>query len=227
VRPFWPFSERWYSWDIVFIVEPVLLILLLGGLILPSLFALINEEIGARRKGPRGRLAATLALIGVVAVWGLRDYEHRRAVSALESRLYENADPVRVSAYPYWWNPFRWYGIAETKSFFATMVVDSADSDVDPSGQMQIRYKPEETPAAAAARKSYLGQVFLDWARYPLIETEQTDAPEPGYIVRFQDLRFAYPGRTGRTPLSASVELDRNLKIVDVNFGIRRGRRGP
>src|SRR5438309_5939835 len=21
VRPFWPFSERWYSWDIVFIVE--------------------------------------------------------------------------------------------------------------------------------------------------------------------------------------------------------------
>ena len=23
VRPFWPFSEKWYSWDIVFIVEPV------------------------------------------------------------------------------------------------------------------------------------------------------------------------------------------------------------
>ncbi len=22
VRPFWPFSEKWYSWDIVFIVEP-------------------------------------------------------------------------------------------------------------------------------------------------------------------------------------------------------------
>src|SRR6202790_4737698 len=23
VRPFWPFSERWVSWDIVFIIEPV------------------------------------------------------------------------------------------------------------------------------------------------------------------------------------------------------------
>ena len=24
VRPFWPFSEKWYSWDIVFIFEPVI-----------------------------------------------------------------------------------------------------------------------------------------------------------------------------------------------------------
>ena len=31
VRPFWPFSERWISWDIVFIVEPVLLVVLTLG----------------------------------------------------------------------------------------------------------------------------------------------------------------------------------------------------
>src|SRR6266571_4470276 len=71
VRPFWPFSERWYSWDIVFIVEPVILILLVAGLVLPSLFSLINREIGVRQKGPPGRLAATLALLGIVALWGL------------------------------------------------------------------------------------------------------------------------------------------------------------
>src|SRR2546430_7230091 len=79
VRPFWPFSEKWYSWDIVFIVEPVLLLLLLGGLLLPALFALINDEIGVRRKGLPGRRAAALALVGVLAVWTVRDYEHRRA----------------------------------------------------------------------------------------------------------------------------------------------------
>jgi len=60
VRPFWPFSERWYSWDIVFIVEPVLLLLLVGGLVLPSLGSLINDEIGVRSRGPKGRLAATV-----------------------------------------------------------------------------------------------------------------------------------------------------------------------
>src|SRR5262252_1198360 len=65
VRPFWPFSERWYSWDIVFIVEPVMLLLLLGALLVPSFFSLINEEIGARRPGPKGRLAASVALLGI------------------------------------------------------------------------------------------------------------------------------------------------------------------
>src|SRR5439155_2708602 len=77
VRPFWPFLEKWYSWDIVFIVEPVILTLLVAGLLLPALFSLINDEIGVRRKGPQGRLAATLALAGVVALWGVGDDEHR------------------------------------------------------------------------------------------------------------------------------------------------------
>src|SRR5208282_3865909 len=89
VRPFWPFSERWYSGDIVFIVDPVLLVVLTLGLIVPALFALINEEIGARSRAvPRGRVAATLALIAIGAYWGLRAYEHGRAVAALESRTY-------------------------------------------------------------------------------------------------------------------------------------------
>jgi inner membrane protein len=225
VRPFWPFSERWYSWDIVFIVEPVILLFLTAGLVLPSLFGLVNEEIGARRKGPHGRLAAILALVGVVALWGVRDYEHRRVVSALEARQYEGADPLRVSAYPYWFNPFRWYGVVETQGFFATMLVDSATPDVDPNGQMRIRYKPEETPAMLAAKKSYLGQVFLAWAKYPITETEQT---EEGYVVRFVDLRFGYPERAGRNPLAGRVVLDKNLNVVSESMGLRAvGGRGP
>jgi inner membrane protein len=224
VRPFWPFSERWYSWDIVFIIEPVLLIFLVGGLVLPAFFSLINEEIGARRKGPQGRLAATLALLCVVALWGGRDYEHRRALIALEARLYQGADPIRVSAYPYWWNPFQWYGVVETQDFFATMLVDSSIPDVDPQGRMRIRYKPEETPVTQAAKSGYLGHVYLDWAQYPITETEEFEAPRAGYVVRFKDLRYDYPGRTGRSPLGASVELDRNLNVVSEAFGFRARR---
>jgi len=221
VRPFWPFSERWYAWDIVFIVEPVLYILLLGALLLPSLFALVNEEIGARSKGPKGRLAAIVALVGVVGLYGVRDFEHRRAISALQARQYQDADPIRVSAFPYWWNPFQWFGVVETPAFFATMQVDSLTPDVDPQGDIQIHYKPEETPVTLAAKKSYLGRVYLDWARYPLTETEQVDSPVPGYIVRFQDLRFDYPSSRGSTVLRASVELDQNLKVVKERWGSR------
>ena len=167
VRPFWPFSERWYSWDIVFIVEPVILILLVCGLVLPAFFSSIDREIGVRRKQPAGRWGATLALLGVVALWGVRDYEHRRAVNAIEARTYESADPIRASAFPSWGNPFRWVGVVETQNFFALAMVDSLTPEVDPDGDMQIVYKPEETPVTLAAKRSYLGRVYLDWAQYP------------------------------------------------------------
>ena len=224
VRPFWPFSERWYSWDIVFIFEPVMFGLLLLGLIVPSLFSLIDREIGARAGGPRGRLAATLALAGVVVMWGARDFGHRRAVSALAARTYEGAEPLRASAYPTVIDPFRWYGVVETATFFALAPVDSLGPEVDPQGHLEIRYKPEETPVTLAAKKSYLGRVYLDWGQYPISETETIPPPQGGYIVHFQDLRFVQlPGFIDRgeprRALGAAIQLDKNLHVVGYIFG--------
>jgi len=236
VRPFWPFSERWISWDIVFIVEPILLVILTLGLILPALFSLINEEVGARSKGPGapppGRLAATVAFLVVFAFWGLCDYQHRRAVTALQSRIYQGADALRVSAYPYMTNPFRWHGVVETPAFFATMDVDSLAPEVDPKAQMRIRYKPEETPVTLAAKKTYLGRVYLSWAQYPVTETEELasdplDNTRAAYRVRFRDLRYDYPGRGTRVTLGATVFLTRDLRVVDERFAIGGGTAKP
>ncbi len=221
VRPFWPFSERWISWDIVFIVEPVMLVALLLGLILPGLSSLIREELGARRKGPPGKLAASVALIVVFVYWGLRDFEHRRALAALQSRIYKEADPIRASAYPYMINPFRWHGVVETASFFASVDVDSLGPEVDPTGDMQIHYKPEETPITLAAKRSDLGRVYLSWAQYPLTETEQLEGGRAAYVVRFRDLRYAYPDHNARSVLGARVFLDGDLHVVSEQFGVR------
>jgi inner membrane protein len=217
VRPFWPFSEKWYSWDIVFIVEPVMLALLFLGLVVPALFSLVDKEIGARPRGPRGRLAASLALIGVVLMWGIRDYEHRRTVNALNARTYNGADPLRVSAYPHWINPFQWDGVVEAPAFFALAPVASLGPEVDPEGQLEIHYKPEETPITLAAKKSYLGRVYLDWAQYPVTDTQTL--PDGGYVVHFQDLRYLHLAtpltkRRARRPLSAGVKLDSNLNVL-------------
>jgi inner membrane protein len=230
VRPFWPFSEKWYSWDIVFIFEPVLFSFLLLGLIVPSFFSLIDTEIGARQRGPRGRIAAALALVGVVLLWGVRDYEHRRASGALAARTYQDTEPLRVSAYPTMTNPFQWYGVVETPAFFALAAVDSLAPEVDPEGRLQIRYKPAETPVTLAAKKSYLGRVYLDWAQYPITETETLQPPDGGDIVEFEDLRFAQlPSLLNRRgepnrALAAGVRLDRELQVVgDVyGFGAKR-----
>jgi inner membrane protein len=229
IRPFWPFSERWYSWDIVFIYEPVILVVLVLGLTVPALFSLINQEISSRRtrdQAPPGRFAATLALIAVFACWGVRDYEHRRAVAALEARNYQGADAVRVSAYSYPFNPFRWYGVAETPAFFATMDVDALAPEVDPQGKMQIRYKPEETPVTLAAKKTYLGRVYLSWAQYPITEAEELPgalaSDRAAYLVRLRDLRYMYPGRGASSTLGGSVTLSRDLRVVSEEFGVRQ-----
>jgi len=225
VRPFWPFSEKWYSWDIVFIFEPIMFSILLLGLIVPALFSLIDKEVGARNFQPRGRIAATLALCGVVLMWGVRDFEHRRAVNALAARTYQNAEPIRVSAYPALTDPFQWYGVVETPEFFALAPVNTLAGEVDPDGKLKIRYKPEETAVTLAAKKSYLGRVYLDWAQYPITEAEALPPPAGGYTVDFQDLRFvqlpSLLGRRGdtRRALGAGVKLDKNLRIVGDVYG--------
>jgi len=180
---------------------------------------LIDSEIGARRRGPRGRIAATAALVGIVLMWGVRDYEHRRAVSALEARTYNGAEPVRVSAYPKLIDPFHWYGVVETPAFFVLAAVDSIGPEVDPKGEEEIRYKPEETPVTLAAKNSYLGRVYLDWAQYPIVQSEPLPESASGYLVHFEDLRYlqipsVINQNRRRGALSATVMLDKNLRVV-------------
>ena len=161
-------------------------------------------------------------------MWGVRDYEHRRALSALAARTYEGADPLRVSAYPTMADPFHWYGVVETPAFFALAPVDSLGPEVDPEGSLEIRYKPEETAVTLAAKKSYLGRVYLDWAQYPITETETLEDPNGGYVVRFMDLRYSnlpslFGRRGGRDrPLSSAVQLDKDLRPVGYIFGSAR-----
>ena len=213
VRPFWPLSEKWYSWNIVSIIEPMLYAFLLAGLIVP-LFLSRHKPL------PRGRTAAQLALVCVVGLYATRDYEHRRGEYALETQSFDSAPPVRVSVYPYAISLTRWYAVIETRESFVTSDVNSASGKLDPADLVTIA-KPPETPATRAAKRSYLGHAYLDWAQYPLVTEEGVGAD---LIVRFRDLRFDYPTMRGRAVLSGSVELDRNLHIVRERFGTREQR---
>jgi inner membrane protein len=222
VRPFEPFSYRWYSWDIVFIAEPVLWVLLLGGLLLPSLSGLVRGEVRSNRQGkaPRGRVAALTALGLVFVFWGFRDYQHRRAKTELRALTYGGEVPVRVSAYPYYVNPFRWYGIVETSSSYHCLEVNSRIPEVDPADRGRTHLKLEPSPVIMAAERSRLGRVFLDWAQYPVAEAERLDEPSPGFLVRFFDLRFQYP-LISRRPLGGWVRLSPTLHVLAESFGWR------
>ncbi|MBZ5505030.1 MAG: metal-dependent hydrolase [Acidobacteriia bacterium] len=220
VRPFAPFNPRWYSWDIVFILDPFMLAALLLGLVLPGLLALITEEIGSRKPQFRGRAGAIIALVCVATVIFVRDYEHRRAVNALNAHTYRNQEPLRASAFPRFLSPFAWNGVVETQDFFHMLPVDSGSGEIDPLNKGIVRFKPEETPVTLAAKKSRLGRVYLDWAAYPLVSV---DALEGGrHQVGFEDLRFETVESVTQhrnPPLTGYVVLDPQLRVEEMWTG--------
>jgi inner membrane protein len=219
VRPFYPFSRQWYAWDIVFIIEPLMLAVMFAALVLPSLFRLVGQEIGARERGPCGRGASIAALLFIVALWGVRDFEHRRALAALNAIEYQGEAATRVAAFPYMVNPFQWAGVAETSKAYISMQVNSLVPEVDPGNHAQSYYKPEPTEATEAARKTALGRAYIEWARFPLVEAEHRGAPTIADLVRFSDVRYFYPDE-GRRPLQAYVLLDSHHHVEWQGFGV-------
>jgi inner membrane protein len=215
VRPLWPFSETWYSWDISFIIEPILFVFLLTGLLLPELFS--------KHRSPRGAVAARLALTCVVGFWSIRAFEIAEAKIALEKQEFESAKPIQVSVYPYWFRASRfriskkWHVVVVTREKLISSDVNLRTGELDPSVTM-VFSKSGNTPAILAAKQSHFGQVYLGWSGYPLL-TESRLGQDT--VVRFQDLRFDYPQLRGKVALSGSVELDSNLHVVAERWGNR------
>jgi inner membrane protein len=221
VRPFFPFNPRWYAGSFVFIAEPVLWALLLAALIMPWLFGLTDSEIGARRKPFRGQGWAIFALCGMVIVWCLRWAEHAQAESMLQNTQVASAPIRRLAVEPYPVNPFRWHALLETQDYFQTAEINTHTGSVDSDSRRDVLYKPTDTPSVEAAKRTLLGQVYLDWGTWAVVRdigqdpVQGMDPPQltPGRTwttVQFSDLRFGFPfrgtgGTSGSSPLSGWV----------------------
>lgn len=216
VRPFAPWNPRWYAWNIVFIFEPVMFVLLLTGLIAPAMLGLVDREISSRRIVFRGRGWAIFALVGVALLYTVRSTEHHRAILLLNQTSFDR--PVlRVAAEPYPINPFRWQGIVETDNAYQFADVRTNSDTVNLDVRVGAIYKPPVTPAVAAAKRSWLGRVYLDWSKFPLVEDigpasppdMAQDNPMRLEQVNFHDMRFGYTDWFGthqnRKPLSGTV----------------------
>lgn len=224
VRPFMPFNYRWYSWDIVFIIEPLLYAFLVFGLIGPLFTRLIAGEIGEeRRKGQlAGRAAATTALVLTCLLWWFRDAQHRRMVVAMREAVYPvteelTEEPLRVGGYPYFLDPFHWHGVVETHGYLGTLPANSFFRAVDPQQLGVYRPKPVETRLSLAAKNSRLGRVYLDWARFPYVEPEPQN--DGSVWFKFRDLRFAYPERAN--VLVVRVHVSADGKVLEEIVGNR------
>jgi inner membrane protein len=208
LRPFFPFNPRWYEGSLVFIAEPVIWALLVTALVIPWLLGLIGGEIGVRRTAFRGRGWAIFALAGMVLLWGWRWAEQGRARALAENTQIAAAPVKRMALEPYPINLFHWHAILETAEYYQTAEINTLSGEIESDTRQDVIYKPGATVATEAAKRTLLGQVYLDWGSWAVVRNvgpEPIPGPVPGLkppqlplnrvwtTVEFYDLRFDYP----------------------------------
>lgn len=139
----------------------------------------------------------------------------------LESTQITTATVKRAAMEPYPINPFRWHAILETADSYQTAEIDTRTGSIASDPQRDVLFKPATTAATEAAKRTPLGQVYLDWGTWAVVRDvgqEPVAGMAPPQLppnrqwttVEFTDLRFDYSfigsGRaTGRSPLGGWV----------------------
>ena len=201
LRPFYPFNPHWYAASIVFIFDPLIFALLLMGLIVPSIFRLVSAEVGARRQPFTGTGWPRAALFLIVVFWGVRWFEHDRAMqlamaqsleappppesaqqaAVADSAPQQNSQPLpkylsveRALANPDPLSIFRWYTVTDFGPVYQLERVDTREQSIEATeGTFS---KPERSPAMIAAEASSLGRAYLDWSPMPLLSVDNSRA---------------------------------------------------
>ena len=209
IQLLYPFSETFYALDWLPAVDLWLVALLLLGLLLPILFRLISEEIGARRSESGVRWGAGLALAACVLLVAGRGALHIDAEAQLDSRLYRGRTPLRVAAFPTPLSPLQWHGIVETEGTYETVEISFLGVQRGGSAT-RTYYKPEDSPTLKAALATHTAKVFMARARFPHLMV----IPQPqGWQVRIQDIQYASDASGLRRPI-AWIELDESNQVL-------------
>jgi inner membrane protein len=225
VRPFFPLNPHWYAGSFMFIVEPILYGIFFLTFTMPWLLGLADREIGARRAQFRGQGWAIFALAAMLILGCVRWAEHAQALVMLGNTNVASEPASRTAAEPYPVNPFRWHAILETPDFYQTAEINTWTDSIDSDSRRDVLYKPTDTPPVEAAKRTPLGQVYLDWGTWAVVH-DVGQEPAPGMdppqllpprtwtTVQFTDLRFDYAalgirgvstGSSDRSPLTGWV----------------------
>jgi len=193
-----PFTDKKFAWDLVFIVDPFIWLVL------------ITTLIWGRLKLVYRRVSALTALFVFAGYVGLRLFAHELAAKKLLAR-----PPVEIGekvidygVYPRPLEFWQWRYVVETdRSFYRGDVSLFKERPYPPK-----RYaKAPEDEYIAAAKKTYLASVFLDFARFPY---PSVYGRGESTLVRWDDLRYVEPGEENF--FAAAVLLSPNKEAVEM-----------
>ncbi|HYA97274.1 MAG TPA: metal-dependent hydrolase [Methylomirabilota bacterium] len=210
----WPFRGTRFALDWVATFDTWILATLLAGILVPVLFRLVTEEIGARSKAPGGRVGALIALIAITFYLAGRGVLHANAEVLLDARTYRGESPRRAAAFAESVSVFEWKAIVETeRALYQVNVSAKPGAAFFPDAAAAI-YKPEGSAALDAARDSEAARRFLSLAEFPRATIQKTAG---GYSCNFRDLRYAATGET-ETAVAVQVVLGPDGKVLHDEF---------
>ena len=192
-----PFDRTFYTWDLVFIVDPWLLLLLLASVLIAGRVAHASR-------------VASLALGLMLAYVGGRAILHARALEEGLARVPSGpASVLRAAALPSPLDPRSWRFLADTGAVYLTGEVRLGAG----ATPLRRREKRPETPAVAHVRESSaVAGIFLRFSSFPWLEVSET---AEGTQVSWTDLRFEQPEREN---FVARVVVDKNGRVMRESF---------
>lgn len=194
-KALWPISDTMYSLDLIFIIDPYILIALSSALVLIKM-----------RKDKAVLIAATVFVLLACNV-GLKYHLHEKAMKNIRQQA---GDYVvrRVSPFPA--SYLRWWFVVENHEEYKTGMIDMLLSKVYFD---RVFAKPGDDQRIYKSRGIRTVKIFLDFARLPHASVE--NRADGASVVTWRELSFTFlPGEH----FSAKVFFDRDQKLVKSYF---------
>jgi len=197
VRPFLPWSNRWYYGDVVFIFDAYLDAILLLGVIAGWLWT--------RRRA----LAAASSLVLALGYIGSMVALHHLASSKVEAVIAQTRGVGNWAVLPEAFRPLYWEGMIESEREvmkFSVYALPHHTCCLDPNISMKRTNASKIISEAASAQSA---ASLLRFARFPVARVDRLPS---GYVVTLLDFRFYREGTN--TALASEVTLDQSLHVT-------------
>jgi inner membrane protein len=189
----WPFRSTRFAANWLPSIDLWIIVLLLGGILVPELFRLVTSEIGAKSKAPRGRNGAVVALVLLAFYVAGRAVLHSSSNALLEPRSYHGESSRSIGSFPDSFSPFTWHGVVETESLLCQAEVPVGPGRIFDPESAECLHKPEPSPELDAVQKTDIAREYVDAVPFPRAIVEKT---QNGYEIIIRSMRDIVEGKT-------------------------------
>ncbi|HUN62712.1 MAG TPA: metal-dependent hydrolase [Candidatus Sulfotelmatobacter sp.] len=189
----WPFRSTRFGANWLPSVDLWVVVLLLGGILVPELFRLVSSEIGAKNKAPRGRNGAVVVLVLLTFYIAGRAVLHASSNGLLGARSYQGESARLVGSYPDSFSVLTWHGVVETTSLLCQVDVPVGPGRAFDPESADCLHKPEASPELDAVQKTDLARKYVSAVPFPRAVVEKT---QDGYEIVIRSMRDIVEGET-------------------------------